>query len=57
MEFETENEGIMLAAFKNLRVFCRRKICLSSVSPEGKMKITEIKHQKDYFDVIAERFF
>lgn len=57
MEFETEDEGIMLAALKNLRVFCRRKVCVSGVSPEGKTKITEIKHQKGCFDTIERRFF
>ena len=57
---ETEDKGIMWAVLKNRRVFCRRKICLCSVFPEGRTKITGIKHQnikKHYFDKIEGSFF
>lgn len=51
--------GTMLAVFKNLRVFCRKNICLSSIFPEGRAKMTGIKHQnikKHCFDKIEGRF-
>lgn len=57
MQFEIGDKEITLAVFKNLRVFCRIKVCLSDVSPEGRTKITGMKHHRDFFDTREERFF